>query len=86
MVFDVSSTSQIAYVTITIISDDSTNPCLFKQCTSDINDLTYVTGVSISIWQRPESKIQGFMQDNIIASHTCVGGHVGELLSQFTNF
>ena len=44
MVFDVSSTSLIAYVTITIISEDSTNPWLFQQCASDVNDLAYVTG------------------------------------------
>ena len=30
MVFDVSSTSRIAYVTITIINEDSANPCLFN--------------------------------------------------------
>ena len=47
MVFDVSSRLRIAYVTITIIShnsEDSTNPCLFQQCVSDVNDLAYVTG------------------------------------------
>ena len=43
-VFDFSSTSRIAYVTITIISEDSTNPCLFQQCASDVNDVAYVTG------------------------------------------
>ena len=31
VVFDVSSTSQIAYVTITIITEDSANPYLFQQ-------------------------------------------------------
>ena len=44
MVFDVSSTSRIAYVTITITSEDSANPCLFQQCASDVNELAYVTG------------------------------------------
>ena len=44
MVFHVSSTSRIAYVTITIISEDSANPCLFQQSASDINNLAYVTG------------------------------------------
>ena len=44
MVFDVYSTSRIAYVTITIINEDSANPCLFQQCASDVNDLAYVTG------------------------------------------
>ena len=44
MVFDVSSTSQIAYVTITIISEDSANLCLFQQSASDVNNLAYVTG------------------------------------------
>ena len=44
MVFAVSSMSRIAYVTITVVSEDSTNPCLFQQCASDINDLAYVTG------------------------------------------
>ena len=44
VVFDVSSTSLIAYVTITIISEDSPNTCLFQQCASDANDLAYVTG------------------------------------------
>ena len=42
--FDVSSTSRIAYVTITIISEDSANPGRFQQCASDVNDLAYVTG------------------------------------------
>ena len=45
MVFDVSRTSRIVYVTITIISEDSANPCLFQQYASDVNDLAYVTGV-----------------------------------------
>ena len=44
MVFDVSSKSRVADVTVTIISEDSTNPCLFQQCASDVNDLAYVTG------------------------------------------
>ena len=44
MVFDVSSTLRIAYVTITIISEDSANPFLFQQCASDVYDLAYVTG------------------------------------------
>ena len=44
MVFDVSSTSRIAYITVTIISEDSANPCLFQQCASDVSDLAYVTG------------------------------------------
>ena len=56
MVFYVSSMSRIAYVTITIISEDSANPCLFQQCVSDVNDFDYVTGALVSIWQRPESK------------------------------
>ena len=43
VVFDVSSTSRIAYVTITIISEDSAKPCLFHHCASDVNDLAYVT-------------------------------------------
>ena len=42
MVFDVSSMSRIVYVTI--ISEDSANPCLFHHCASDINDLAYVIG------------------------------------------
>ena len=44
MVFDISSMSRIAYITITIFGEDSTNPCLFQQCTSAINDLAYITG------------------------------------------
>ena len=44
VVFDVSSTSRIAYVTITISSEDSANPCLFQRCASDMNYLAYVTG------------------------------------------
>ena len=56
MVFDVPSTSWVAYVTSTIISEDSANPCLFQQCASDVNDLAYVTGAYVSRWQRPESK------------------------------
>ena len=44
MVFNVSSSSRIAYVTITIISEDSANPCHFQQCASDVNDLAYVPG------------------------------------------
>ena len=44
MVFDVSSTSRIAYVTIIIVSKDSANPCLFQQCANDVNDLAYVIG------------------------------------------
>ena len=36
--------SNIAYVIIIIISDDSANPCLFQQCASNVNDLAYVTG------------------------------------------
>ena len=54
MVFDVSITSRIAYVTIRIISEDPANPCLIQ---SDVNDLADVTGAYISSWQRPESKI-----------------------------
>ena len=54
--FDVSSTSRNAYITITIISKDSANSCLFQQCASDVNDLAYVTGVQVSRWQRSESK------------------------------
>ena len=42
--FDVSRTSRIAYVIITIFSVDSANPCLFQQCVSDVNDLSYVIG------------------------------------------
>ena len=60
MVFYVSSTSRIAYVTINIISEDSANPCLFQQCANDVNDLAYVTGAYVSRWQRPESKIACF--------------------------
>ena len=45
MVFDVSSMSRIAYVTTTIISEDSANPFLFQQSASDVNILAYVTGV-----------------------------------------
>ena len=60
MVFDVSSTSRIAYVTITIISEDSANPCLFQQCASHKNDLAYVIGTYVSRWQCPESKIACF--------------------------
>ena len=59
IVFDVYSTSRIAYVTITIISEDSANPCLFQQCASDVNDLAYVTGFV----SQDESKIACF--DNI---------------------
>ena len=44
MVFDVSSMSRTAYVTITIISEDSANPCFLQQSASDVNDLAYVTG------------------------------------------
>ena len=44
IVFVVSNTSRITYVTITIASEDSANPCLFQQCASDVNDLAYVTG------------------------------------------
>ena len=43
MVFGVSSTLQITYVTITIISEDSANAGLFQQCASDVNYLAYVT-------------------------------------------
>ena len=60
MVFDVPSTSRITYVTITIINEDSANPCLFQQCASDVNDLAYVTGAYVSRWQGPESKIACF--------------------------
>ena len=56
MVFDVSSTSRIAYVTIAIIREDAANPCLFQQCASDVNDLAYDTGAEVSRWQRPEYK------------------------------
>ena len=44
MVFDVTSMSRIAYVTITITSEDSANPNLFQQCANDVGDLAYVTG------------------------------------------
>ena len=44
VVFDVSSTSRIVYVTITIITEDSANPCIYQQFASDVTNLTYVTG------------------------------------------
>ena len=44
MVFDVSSMSYIAYIAITIFTEDSAKPCLFQQYASDVNDLAYVTG------------------------------------------
>ena len=43
MVFDVSSTSRIAYVTITIISEDFRQSSPFSTMRSDVNDLAYVT-------------------------------------------
>ena len=42
MVFDVSYTSQLAYVTITIMREASAKLCLLQQCANDVND--YVTG------------------------------------------
>ena len=44
MVFDVSSTSRFAYITITIKHETSAKLCLFQQCTSNENDWDYVTG------------------------------------------
>ena len=38
VVFDVSGTSRIAYVTITIINEVTANHFLFQQCASDVND------------------------------------------------
>ena len=54
---NVDSKSRIAYITITIISKDSANPCPFQQCTSDLNDLADVTGTYVSRWQCSEFKI-----------------------------
>ena len=50
VVFDVSNTSQFAYVTFTIICDTSAKLCLFQQH----------TWVCVSRWYRPDFKIACF--------------------------
>ena len=45
MLFDVFSyVAGLLTSQMTIISEDSANPCLFQQYASDVNDLAYVTG------------------------------------------
>ena len=57
MVFDVSSISRFAYVTITILREASANHCLCQQCACDVNELAYVTGSVPQDGSAHESKI-----------------------------
>ena len=60
MVFDVSSTSWFAYVTIIILCEASAKFRLLQQWASDVNDLAYITGSMSKDGRAHESKIACF--------------------------